>query len=60
MGNSDIETYNEKGLAPVDSYGQAQELPHNNGGGDKKGDLWVDDVKVVAADENDLENAAHK
>lgn len=55
MGGSDIETYNEKGLAPSAAHDRAIASP----GHEKKGDLWVDDVKVVAADE-DAENAAHK
>lgn len=54
MGSSDIETYNEKGLAPTAAHGRVASPDH-----EKKGDLWVDDIKVVAADE-DAENAAHK
>lgn len=58
MGHSDIETYNEKGLAPVESPGEG--VPTLEHGNEKKNDLWVDDVKVVAADDQDLENAANK
>lgn len=55
MGSSDIETYNEKGLAPAPGDRGLASPEHH----EKKGDLWVDDVKVVAADE-DVENAANK
>lgn len=57
MGSSDIETYNEKGLAPASPDRGVPTLENEH---EKKGDLWVDDVKVVAADDHDLENAAHK
>ena len=39
MGGSDIETYNEKGLAPSAAHDRGIASP----GHEKKGDLWVDD-----------------